>query len=154
MKRKFFKITALFLSIITLFSILSSCASELDDAPVGSEHSNTGQSTGNNSTSESNKPTDKTTDKATDKATDKPNTDNPGKNDDNDLDPNGQITVYKNNSYKAKLVASANAKDFNKNFATQICNIIKNTTGKSPEQITDAQAYNGPTILIGETSYA
>lgn len=153
MKRKFLKITALFLSIITLFSILSSCASELDDAPVGSEQSNVEQNT-DNTADASDKPTSKPTDKATDKATDKPNTDNPGKNDDNDIDPDGQITVYKNNSYKAKLVASANAKDFNKNFATQISNIIKNTTGKSPEQITDAQAYNGPTILIGETSYA
>lgn len=152
MKKNFLRALALFLAIITLLSTLSSCATVVENGPSSETKDAT-----KGIVDESNKSTNKDTEKATEsnsteKATNS-STNNNNNNNNTDVDPKGQITLYKNKAYKAKIVVDADAKDFNKTVGDQIYNVIKNTTGKAPEQITDAQAYDGPAILIGETSY-
>ena len=139
MKSKLSRFLAFFLSIIMLISTLASCSSGLDNYYGNSGVPNT--EIGSNE-SDSDISSDISSD-INDDTTNK-----------NENSSDGTIALYSNNDYNAKIIMNKDAKDFNETFFNQICVLLKNITKKAPVQDTDASSYDGPAVLIGETSFA
>lgn len=68
------------------------------------------------------------------------------------------IPIFANGAYTAKLIRGDMANAFEKDVYTKIRNLLKTQTGVNPEFTTDfvpagEEKYDGPAILIGETTY-
>ena len=74
------------------------------------------------------------------------------------IDAEGVITIFANGAYNAKLIRAENASSFERDVYNQIKDLFKKRTGVNPGIDTDfvaanAEKYDGPAILIGETNY-
>ena len=70
----------------------------------------------------------------------------------------GDIPIFLNGAYSAKIICSDTATDFEKDIYDQIRELFRKKTGVTPESTTDyvasgSERYDGPAILVGETSY-
>ena len=133
------RILALFLIIATVCTVLTSCMS-FDDIGIA-----TGSAT------------DASTEASTEKAdsTDKESETN---KETEALLKDGDIPIFLNGEYTAKIICSSKATDFEKEIYNQIRSIIKKKTGKTSVGTDDyvaegTEKYDGPAILIGETNY-
>jgi hypothetical protein len=104
--------------------------------------------------------TDGTSSSGTDKTdkTDETNETNGNTNENDNELKEGDIPIFLNGEYTAKVICSDTASDFERDIYDQIREILRKTTGKTPESATDyvvsgGEKYDGPAILIGETNY-
>ena len=134
---KFIRILSLILIITTICSVFASCAGDIGLS----------ESSGSDST-------DIMTDENGEII------DNGDINSDSDDEAAKEgITIFANGAYTAKLIRGENATATEKEIYTQIKDLLKKHTGVNPEVATDYAAtgtekYDGPAILIGETSYS
>lgn len=132
MKSQFTSILAFLLSTVILLSALSGCS--------GGLNKNYGGTSADGSSND------------TLGATDDVGNSTDGNDESDEPDASGTITLYSNRAYRAKFIVSDTARDFNKSYFTQACNLFKKITVKAPEVDTDKATLDGPAILIGETA--
>ena len=146
MKSKLIKAFAFLLSMIMIATTLFSCATPLPP-----------NNNPNQNQSDLEVPTetqgDDSSETENDKKAETDNKDTSDKNNTEDTQPDGTITVYANNTYKANVVGIANAKDYNKSISNYVRNLFGTLSGFYPTVQTDESISNGPAILIGETNY-
>ena len=133
MKSQFIRILAFLLSTVILLSALSGCS--------GGLNKNYGGTSADGSSND------------TLGATDDVGNSTDGNDESDEPDASGTITLYSNRAYHAKFIVSDTARDFNKSYFTQACNLFKKITVKAPEVDTDKATLDGPAILVGETAF-
>ncbi len=133
MKSQFTRILVFLLSTVILLSALSGCS--------GGLNKNYGGTSADGSSND------------TLGATDDVGNSTDGNDESDEPDASGTITLYSNRAYRAKFIISNTAKDFNKSYFTQACNLFKKITVKAPEVDTDKATLDGPAILVGETAF-
>ena len=127
MKAIWRKLISFLLVSTTLFTVLASCSSNDEN---GESDSGTGE-----------------VNEAGDKATEPI------------IDPEGVITIFANGAYNARLIRGENASSFEKDVYNKVKELFKKRTSVNPSINTDfvaanSEPYDGPAILIGETTYA
>lgn len=161
--KKHLKILSFLLCLIMTFSIFAACAP--------SNEANTDKNTEAKETVADNKDE---TEKPSNTSTEATETDTPTDDDTNDTessatsaatdeaedetDPEGQLTIYKNKAYEAKFIRSDIATQLEKDQYNALREIFKGKTQKAVPFSSDftaanAEKYDGPAVLFGETNY-
>lgn len=175
MKKRYFKLILLFIIIVTLASGLASCAvSDANKATEGSqritekvtEKATETQDASLNNDNQSNSSTSNSETTSNDEAangTESGNNTEVGtgtetNNNGNNESVDGELIVFKNNTYTAEVIRSDAPSAFDKAMYDNLREILKKKTSRIPSPTTDyvasgTEQYNGPAILVGSTNY-
>ena len=165
------KTLALFLSLITVFSVLTGCTQttikdkdtqkdsekEESESTLESEFEDTNADVDSDSDSDYDTESDTESDSesASESASD---SESESESETTTPSTGDGITVFANGAYSANFIRADLATAFDTNIYNQVRDLFKDKTGTKPALKTDftaanAEKYNGPAILIGDTNY-